>query len=227
VKASLLCACLAISATAHAAPDTVVFDFTTDPAPRWNEPSQDEATELLRRFPHPHAGGKTCDPNRPGTPANQRMGGQLLPRITTARAAITRTGAAQVVYLIDYCPTGVRVPRTRRLLVLDGTKVALDHELPSAIPADELLATIDVDGDGRAELVATTTADRGGRNVVVAYLVSTTAARDLRLLGTWTALEHCTPGTYPEQIMHRVTVAAGKFRDVASTQRCHYPPAGP
>jgi hypothetical protein len=207
-------------AAAPARADAVVVDFTVDPTPAAQRPSQAEQADLLRRFPHPHANTKTCDPNPPNTPADQRMGGQLLPTITSTRAAITRRGA-QVVYLIDYCPTGVRVPRTRRLLVLDDAKVVLDKELPAALPADELLAAVDIDGDGFSELVATETIYRGGRNVVVAYLVRPS---DLKVLGTWTAIEHCTPGRFPEENLHRVTFARGRFRDVASKRRCHYPP---
>jgi hypothetical protein len=213
----LLAAALVLAgAAAHA--DSVVIDFTVEPTPQASRPL--EANDVRKRFPHPHAKGKTCDPNRPNTPPDERMGGQLLPTITTTSAAITRKGA-QVVYLIDYCPTGVRVPRTRRLLVLDGTKVVLDKELPAALLADELLAAVDIDGDGFSELVTSATIYRGGRNVVIANLVR---ASDLKVLGTWTAIEHCSPGSFDEQIMHRVTFSGGRFRDVASKRTCHYPP---
>jgi hypothetical protein len=208
---SLAFASLIAAAPAHA--DSVVIDFTVEPTPAAHQPTQNEHAGLLVRFPEPK--GKKCEIDR----AQGGLGGELLPTITSARGAITRKGA-QLAYLIDYCPLpGVK--RTRRLLVLDGEKPVVDKQLPAGLHADELLAAVDIDGDGFSELVATETIYRGGRNVIVAYLVRPS---DLKVLGTWTAIEHCTPGTFTEENRHRVTFASGRFRDVVTKRTCHYPP---
>lgn len=220
------CLCAALVMWAASARADVLFDFVADPDRRAAAPGRDEEARLLARFPHPHAAGKTCDPNLPGTPPNERAGGQLMPRVTTIRAAVTRATAAQDVYLIDYCATGVRVPRTRRLLVLDGGKVRFDRELDAGVPADEVLGAADVDGDGRAELLLSRTEYRGGRSVVSVQLVRLAKPR-LAVLGVWTGIEHCTPGKFDDAITHRVTYTRGRrpaFREATAKQHCYYPP---
>lgn len=217
-------ACFTIATSSWA--DSVVVDFSLDPKPESRQVANAVMTELLRRFPHPHANGKTCDPNYPNTPAKERAGGQLLPYITSVDAAITKK-QKQTAYVIDYCPTGNGVPRTRRLLVLDGTAVAIDRELPASIPATAIIATTDIDGDGRAELVLTDTEHRK-RAVTVVYLVRARAT-DLKLLGSWTGLEHCSVLEPPDEIVHRITAAGpdGPFKDTAIKRRCYYPPKAP
>ena len=124
--------------------ELLLYDFAASERVSWKEPSQIEVDRLLQRFPHPHAAASAhCDPNSPGTPAAERMGGILLPRVTLVQGAFTSAGAVQTAHFIDYCPSGVGVPRTRRIVVLQGDTLALDHELDGALKADEVLRAVD------------------------------------------------------------------------------------
>lgn len=224
MRHGLVLALLAIASPARA--DRVVIDFSADPKPEHRQLSDAAMTELLRRFPHPHAEGKTCDPNRKETPPKERAGGQLLPYITSVDASVT-SAARQTAYMIDYCPTGNGVPRTRRLLVLEGNSVVVDRELPASIPADAIIAAPDIDGDRRSELLLTST-ESNTRVVVTVHLVRVTK-NSLKLLGSWTGLEHCSVSAPPDEILHRITAAgtSGPFKDTAVARRCYYPPAPP
>ncbi len=115
-----------------------LVDFADDDAARAERAREAVVDALLQAFPHPHAAGRPCDPNRPGTRPDERMGGVLLPTITQVAGAFTRAGASEIAFLIDYCPTGSGVPRTRRLLVLEAGVATFDHELLASEPFDEV-----------------------------------------------------------------------------------------
>jgi hypothetical protein len=216
----------------NAAGETLLFDFSVDKALAWKEPTQAEFDRLLQGFPHPHApAGAACDPNYPGTPVTQRAGGILLPHITMLRGAFTRAGSStQTAYLIDYCLTGAGVPRTRRLLVLEKDSVELDHELAAAVQGEQLLHAADVNGDGRAELLMTASIYRDGKQSSGVELVQVSPGAP-KLLGRWTAVVHCSPGTVKEKTVRRIFYrrkgGALLFRDEVLKQRCIYPPAPP
>ncbi|APR88277.1 hypothetical protein A7982_13626 [Minicystis rosea] len=132
--------------------------------------------------------------------------------------------------MIDYCPSGVGVPRTRRLLVLDGAAIALDHELDESVQGEEILRATDVDGDGRAEVLMTVLAFRAGRSFTDVSLFQLSPKR--RALGRWTAVAHCSPGRTPDdqttrRIFVRMKGGTPLFRDEAVTEPCFYAPAPP
>jgi hypothetical protein len=209
--------------------ERVVIDFRVRDAERAEVPGDDESAALVRAFPHPHAAGKPCDPNLPGTPSGERMGGVLLPRVTQVAGSFTRPGAKEIAFVIDYCPTGAGVPRTRRLLVLESGKVNLDHELLAAEPFDEALTGSDVDGDGRDELLLTTSIFEDARSKVDLSVVTLRGAT-LTTLGTWRAVEHCDPrhAERTNLVLHvRMEGGAPVFRDELTTSRCVYPPSPP
>lgn len=118
----------------------------------------------------------------------------LSPNVTQVAGAFTRPGAKELAFLIDYCMTGAGAPRTRRLLVLAAGVATFDRELPAAEPFDEVLGAADLDGDGRAELLLTTSIYQDGRSMVDLAVVSLGGAT-LTALGTWRAVVHCGPAT--------------------------------
>lgn len=171
--------------------EQLLYDFSPKRALHGSGPSRDELDKLLQRFPHPHAApGKHCDPNDPGSPG-QKLGGTLLPTVTQVEGSFTSPGATQVAIFIDYCPTGAGVPRTMRLLVLEGDTVALDHEFDEAAPPDTILHAVDVDGDGHDEVLLTRSDYVTDRLVSHAQLVRL-APGPLETLERWPALRNCT-----------------------------------
>ncbi|MBL8742590.1 MAG: hypothetical protein JNK04_15895, partial [Myxococcales bacterium] len=76
-----------------------------------------EVEGLVARFPHPEAkAGTTCranDPNEPQKKVQESFA-------TAIAGSFSAAGAKEMAFLIDYCPTGLGVPRTRRVIVLDG-----------------------------------------------------------------------------------------------------------
>lgn len=212
--------------------ELVLYDFSGDHALSWSEPTRDELDRLLARFPNPHApAGAHCDPNSPGTPPSQRMGGILLPRVTRVEGAFTSVGASQTAYFIDYCPSGVGVPRTRRILVLQGDTLALDHELASDLKADEVLRAVDVDGDGLAEVLLTVnlynTQTTQHTTDAILYRLKEGAPR---VIGRWPGIAHCYSGhddRTVSRIKYRRTGKVATFRAETSEEHCYYPPAPP
>lgn len=206
-----------------------LVDFADDDAARAERARDAVVDALLQAFPHPHAAGRSCDPNRPGTRPDERMGGVLLPTITQVAGAFTRAGASEIAFLIDYCPTGSGVPRTRRLLVLEAGVATFDHELLASEPFDEVLSASDLDGDGRAELLLTTSRFEDGRSMVDLSVVALRGAGPTTL-GTWRAVVHCNPRE-PRRTtlaLHvRLDGGAPVFRDEVTTSRCVYPPPPP
>jgi hypothetical protein len=153
----------------------------------------------------------------------------LLPRVTRVRGAFTRGEATQSAYVIDYCPTGVGVPRTRRLLVLEGETVELDHEFGDDVRAEEILHAADVNGDGLSEVLLTGSVFRSDRSVTEAVLLQLRPGRPT-VLGKWTALAHCSPPNDErtgQRIFFRVNGGAAIFRAQSVTERCFYPPSPP
>ncbi len=215
-------AVLGVTRAAAAAP-VVVFDFTTDEMPRAVQIGDAELRGVLVAFPAPTPSPRA----KPTAPCD------VQPRVTSVTGPLVpaRPGS-QTAYLLDYCPTASG-PRPRRLVVQDGTATLVDRVLPAAVPADEVLAAVDVDGDGAAELVLTGDTMRGDRTRQTAYVVRP-GARAVNLLGTWTAADHCVPGHYKEeQIGHRVTATGGTggaklvFHETSQARPCWYPPAPP
>ncbi len=230
------------SASPSPAPPTVppgteqlLYDFGAPDAWRTHEPARDEADALLARFPHPHAQpGTVCDPNLPGTPAKSRLGGRLLPGLSVVRGAFTRPGAQQSAFFIDYCLTGVGQPRTRRLLVLEGERVEVDAVMPATPIADGVLAAVDVDLDGRAELLLTASIFRPETSQLQTATLLQVAPGAPRVLGSWDVIDHCSVRKQPDQeTVHRLGFIAGAsagaptFTDHATTRACYYPPAAP
>lgn len=171
--------------------EQLLYDFSPKRALHGSGLWGDELDKLLQRFPHPHAPpGKHCDPNYPGSPG-QKLGGTLLPTVTQVEGSFTSPGATQVAIFIDYCPTGAGVPRTMRLLVLEGDTVALDHEFDEAAPPDTILHAVDVDGDGHDEVLLTRSDYVTDRIVSHAQLVRL-APGPLETLERWPALRNCT-----------------------------------
>ncbi len=227
--ASVGCGDGAPPAAPKPAKERVLVDFRVRDAARAEGPGDEESAALVRAFPHPHAAGERCDPNRPGTPPGERMGGTLWPRVTQVAGAFTRPGAKELAFLIDYCLTGVGAPRTRRLLVLEAGKVTFDHELLATEPFDEALSASDLDGDGRDELLLTTSIFEDARSKVDLSVVSLRGAA-LATLGTWRAVEHCDPrhAERIELVLHvRAERGAPAFRAEHTTTPCVYPPSPP
>ncbi len=219
----------AAPAPADPAKERLLIDVGDDKAARAEHPRDEVRDALVRAFPDPHAAGKPCDPNRPGTPPGQRAGGVLLPNVTQVAGAFTRPGAKELAFLIDYCMTGAGAPRTRRLLVLAAGVATFDRELPAAEPFDEVLGAADLDGDGRAELLLTTSIYQDARIMVDLAAVSLGGGA-LTTLGTWRAIVHCGPSdpTRTTLALHvRVERGAPIFRDEVTTTRCIYPPPPP
>lgn len=219
----------ATPAPADPSKERLVVDLAADDAAR-AERAQDQVLDaLVQAFPDPHAAGKRCDPNSPGTPPGERMGGILLPTVTQVGGSFTRAGAAEVAFLIDHCSTGVGAPRTRRLLVLEAGVATFDHQLGTGEPFDEVLAASDLDGDGRAELLLTTSSFQDERSLVDLSVASLSGAT-LTVLGTWRAVEHCDP-RHPERTslaLHvRMAGSAPVFRAERRSSRCMYPPSPP
>lgn len=90
-----------------------------------------------------------------------------------------------------------------------------------------IIAAPDIDGDRRSELLLTST-ESNTRVVVTVHLVRVTK-NSLKLLGSWTGLEHCSVSAPPDEILHRITAAgtSGPFKDTAVARRCYYAPAPP
>jgi len=215
--------------------EQLLHDFGAPEAWRTREPARDEADALLARFPHPRAQpGSVCDPNLPGTPAQSRLGGRLMPGLSVVRGAFTRPAAQQSAFFIDYCLTGVGQPRTQRLLVLEGDRVEVDYLLPATLLADGVIASADVDLDGRAELLLTTSVFRPETSQLQTATLLQVAPGPPRVLGTWDAIDHCSVRKDPDQeTVHRlgfsVSVGGGTptFTDQPTTRPCYYPPAAP
>lgn len=211
----------------------LLYDFGAPDAWRTHEPTRAEADALLARFPHPHAApASVCDPNLPGTPAGSRLGGRLMPGLSVVRGAFTRPAAAQSAFFIDYCLTGVGQPRTQRLLVLEGDRVELDYLVPASLRVDGVLAAVDVDLDGRAELLLTASIFRPGTSQLQTATLLELGPAVPRVLGSWDVIDHCSVSKQPDQeTVHRLgfSVGAGAptFTDQATTRPCYYPPAAP
>jgi hypothetical protein len=209
--------------------ERLVLDFGDDASIRHDAPGRAVFDALLAAFPHTHAEGKACDPNFPGTPAKERAGGILLPTITQVAGAFTRADASEVAFLIDYCPTGAGVPRTRRLLILDAGAVSFDYEFGAREPFDQLLAATDLDGDGRAELLVTTALHQYERSMLDASLLRL-SDRKPTVLGTWRVIEHCELGSNQmttRKVFVRLNGSTPVFRDEPKTERCNHPPQPP
>ena len=152
-----------------------------------------------------------------------------MPRVTMVKGAFTRAGATQSAYFIDYCPTGVGVPRTKRLLVLEGEAVELDHEFGGDSRAEEILHAADVNDDGLAEVLLTGYVFRPDRSYTEAVLMQSRPGKP-RTLATFKALVHCAPPNDEwtgRRIFFRVKGGAAIFREQAVTERCFYPPSHP
>ena len=207
--------------------EQLLYDFTKKRALHGSTPSRDAFDELLQRFPHPHApAGAHCDPNYPGSPG-RRLGGVLLPSVTQVEGSFTTPGSEQVAVFIDYCPTGAGVPRTMRLLVLEGDTVTLDHEFDEATPPDSILHAVDVDGDGHDEVLLARSDYVTDRMVSHAQLVRL-APGPLKTLERWAALRNCTLDD-DTQVARRIHYRRRKnrvsFRAEVVEEQCFYPPA--
>jgi hypothetical protein len=227
---------IGVPSVAPVAVDADGYSLLHDFGPRdaWRTPSAstEESAALVARFPHPHAKGATCGLNYPTTPVKDRAQGTLLPRVTVVRGAFSRAGAEQSAFLVDYCPTGDRVPSTRRLLVLENDKLVVDHELGRAEVGDEVLLSIDVTKDGLAELLLLATLYRPGTSSLTVATLMQIAPGKPRVLGRWDAIDHCSVLKNPDEtttheISFRPDETAPSFRDKATTERCFYPPPPP
>ncbi|NUO49896.1 MAG: hypothetical protein HOV80_13660 [Polyangiaceae bacterium] len=211
----------------------LLYDFGPKDAWRTKTLDVQETEALVARFPHPHAkSGTTCGVNFPQTPRDARREGRLLANVTFVRGAFTRAGADQAAYLIDYCATGDRQPRTRRLLVLEGDKTEIDHELGQAELGEEALHAIDVTNDGIAELLLTTNKYRPGTSQLIIASLLQGAPGKPRIIAKWDAIDHCSVLKDPKvqttrRISFRVNGSTPVFRDTATTEKCFSPPAPP
>ncbi|MDI3282211.1 hypothetical protein QHF83_02780 [Polyangium sp. 15x6] len=212
--------------------EVLLYDFTPDDALRWKEPPRAEFDELVKRFPHPHAAKDSrCGPDSPSTPPEQQAKGILLPHITTVRGAFTRPRSTQSAYLIEYCSTGNGQPHTVRLLVLQDDSVELDLELAGDLHIGEVQHAVDVDGDGRDEVVLTSSLyrQREGQSVTGAVLYRLGPGAP-GVIGKWTAVEHCYIG-HDDMLAHRIYYRMKhdvlSFRDETIKKHCYYPPPPP
>lgn len=189
-----------------------------------------EVEGLVARFPHPEAkAGTTCranDPNEPQKKVQESFA-------TAIAGSFSAAGAKEMAFLIDYCPTGLGVPRTRRVIVLDGDKVVLDHVLPANTKGEWADLAIDIDGDGREEILATSNIFRPGRSTLTEATLLRVAPGKLAVLGAWAVIDHCsTVYKKPDDvtshtISYRLNNGVPSFRDVAKTEPCFYPPPPP
>lgn len=188
------------------------------------------AEKLLARFPHPRANPKAAcwdsDPeNRTRVPDGE-------PYVTAIAGSFSSAGAKEMAFMIDYCPSGLGLPATRRVIVLDGDKLVLDQVLPDDAKGAQADLAIDVDGDGREELLAGTSLVESGRTGVVEVTLLRLAPGNLKQLGTWSAYEKCgTPHKRPGELTTSHTIwlrmkdSVPTSRVVAKTKRCpHLPP---
>jgi hypothetical protein len=184
---------------------------------------------LVARFPHPKAKpGTTCranDPNEPTKTVEE-------PFTSAIAGSFSSAGAKEVAFFIDYCPTGLGQPRTRRVVVIDGDKLVIDYVLPATARGEWADLAIDVDGDGREEILATSIIWRPDRPTVTEATLLRLAPKPA-VLGAWKVIDHCDQfkknpdTTTTHTISWRMKDGVASFRDVAKTEGCFYPPAPP
>lgn len=220
-------------ASAVVARTGVVHDFNDKDSSQHHEPSYEQRDALLARFPHPKAAaGSKCVPEYPSTPPKPPSPGSLGATMSLTQGAFTRVDAKQSAFVIDYCPTGNGQPLTRRLLIFDGSKLELDFVFPDSLRAEAVISSVDVDFDGRSELVLSDSEFRPPTSQLTTMTLLKVAPDAPRVLGTWTGADHCSVRKSPnEETLHRITFVFSegnvRFTDVATTEPCRVHPPPP
>lgn len=92
-----------------------------------------------------------------------------------------------------------------------------------------VLSATDIDGDGRAEFLVTTSIYQKSRVMIDASLLALSNGKPT-VLGTWRAIKHCETGVDQKttrKIYARMRRTRPAFRDEVETSRCYHQPARP
>jgi hypothetical protein len=143
-----------------------------------------------------------------------------LTTVTRVAGAFSAANANETVYLIDYCHA------LRRVVVLAGETAVINHTIPTGVVGDRLVDAVDVDGDGREELlVARRHAGQGTAGAVTEATLLRLAPDGPTEVAKWTALVEC-PAARDGQSMTTHTISfrrhegVVRFRDVPRTWAC-------
>jgi hypothetical protein len=217
------------------APDgKVLYDFSTSSMTA-AVPEAAVQKKLLARVVGKYLpDGKECDTGFDGSPEDARKKGALKPYVTMARGAFTKAGGDEVAYLVDFneCGTGptTGLVSTRRLVIEAAAapgKTVVEHTFADDVTVTELLTALDVDGDGRHELLCLAPGvQRMGYFSTGAVLVSLAEASP-KVLGSWTALESMCEGGEGEATRARISYTtkdgAPVFREEEVKGPCEKP----